>query len=159
MKRLMGIILTFVSASLVAAALAGDDGAIKPKDGPLKMSPKPDVDLSGFYECSGEDSAGKKYSGVCHVVQVNQVHIVTWLTGGASFSGVGLTTISGDKTVFSVSWAIAKEGQIMRGINVYAVSRREGKLHMVGFWATAPGNGQRHRETLKWLKESKQDDE
>lgn len=133
--------------------------ALLPAGEQLKLAPQPEVDLSGFYECFGKDISGVKYSGVCHVVRKAQIHVVTWLTGGNATSGVGIVTHIGDKSVFSVSWAMNKEGQVVRGVNAYVVSRKDGHLHMIGRWSTIPGNGQQNHETLKWLKESGKDDE
>lgn len=106
---------------------------------------KPAVDLSGYYECDGLEVGGKKYSGLCVLKKKSEIYIVTWVIGTQTFTGVGVH----EDGRFSVSWAVAADKGMVRGINAYKV--HDGPK-LVGRWATLPGPGIIQDETLTFLK-------
>lgn len=123
---------------------------------PPPEAPAPDAkrvelaDLSGYYSCTGEDAAGKPYSGVCSILRRGDVYVVTWTVGsGQGFGGIGLRTGNS----FSVGWALpsGESGLLIRGINTYTIHPATRRL--AGRWGTVPGKTSTGTESLEWLKD------
>ena len=75
-------------------------------------------DLSGYYTCRGEETSGKKYSGVAVITKKNDVYLVQWMVGsGSTFTGVAVRQGS----TFAASWAMTTEKGIVRGVNLYRI--------------------------------------
>jgi hypothetical protein len=107
-----------------------------------------DMDITGYYTCSGREGVGKNYTGVAVISKKDDVYTVQWIigTGGAAFYGVAVR--QGDS--FAASWAIpGDKGGVVRGVNLYRI---ESGPRLVGRWATMPGDGTLRTETLTFLK-------
>ena len=93
------------------------------------------ADISGYYTCKGIEGSGKSYSGIAVVAKKGEVYIVSWMVGaGSTFTGIGIR----QGNVLAVSWAIASDKGLIRGVNLYKV---EPGPRLVGRWATLPGGG------------------
>lgn len=144
-------------ALLLAMTMDAPEIKQKPALAPVKDQK---IDISGYYTCRGKDAGGKKYSGICTIIVVDGVYVVSWHVGPTSFTGVGMQIVNGTKNTLSVGWATVKDGQVGRGVNHYDVYKgSDGKPHMVGRWCSLPGSGQVHTETLAWLKEIDDDED
>jgi hypothetical protein len=89
---------------------------------------------------------GKTYSGIAVIAKKGEVYLVTWMIGsGSAFSGLGIR----QGNTLAVSWALAGERGMVRGVNLYRI---ESGPRLVGRWATLPGPGVLHSETLTFLK-------
>jgi len=101
----------------------------------------PMADLSGIYQVSGSEGA-KTYQGAATIKKVGEVYVVTWAMENNA-QGVGIRV--GD--TFSVGWSqMDAKGS---AVTVYTIS--PGPV-LRGRWASIPGNGQTHQETLKFIK-------
>jgi hypothetical protein len=138
----------FLRLTLIAAAL----GTMAPNVPDTRLAKAEKIvieestDISGYYTCKGTEPGGKNYSGVAVITKQNQVYTVQWIVGsGSSFAGIGIRQANN----FSASWAIATEKGLIRGVNTYKI---EPGPRLVGRWATLPGVGVMHNETLTFLK-------
>jgi len=137
-NMLLVVVISGVSSNRPEGPIAKADGK---KEAETEVG-----DLSGYYTCRGEESNGKKYSGVAVVTKKNDVYLVQWMVGsGSTFTGVGVR----QGTTFAASWAMTTEKGVVRGINLYRI---EAGPRMTGRWATLPGNGVVQTETLTFLK-------
>lgn len=109
------------------------------------------AEIDGFYSCKGKEAGGKSYSGVCVIAKKGDIYLVSWMIGaGSTFSGVGIR----QGNSLSVSWAMAGDRGLVRGVNVYTIQSNR----LVGRWATLPGPGLVQTETLTFLKGAEDDD-
>lgn len=103
-------------------------------------------DISGYYDCRGQQSDGKKYNGVVIIRKMNEVYVVSWvIPGNPSFTGIGIR----QNNRFAVSWAMLGEKKFIQGINFYKI---EPGPRLAGRWTSLPGNGVLQWETLMFLK-------
>lgn len=112
-----------------------------------KIIPKEEIgDISGYYDCKGEQFDGKKYTGVVIIYKKNDVYVVSWvIAGNPSFTGIGIRR----NNYLAVSWALQGEKKFIQGINFYRI---EPGPRLVGRWASLPGIGELQKETLIFLK-------
>jgi hypothetical protein len=118
-----------------------------------KTGLEPEVaDISGYYNCRGQESSGKTYSGVAVISKKNDIYVIQWMIGsGSTFTGIGIR----QGNTFSASWALPAERGLVRGVNTYKI---EPGPRLVGRWATLPGSGALQSETLTFLKSIEEDD-
>ena len=142
--------LTLVAAALGTMAPNVPDTRLAKAD---KIVVEESADISGYYTCKGTEAGGKSYSGIAVITKQNQVYTIQWMIGsGSSFSGIGIR--QGNN--FSTSWALSTEKGIIRGVNNYKI---ESGPRLVGRWATLPGAGVMHNESLTFLKNLEPEEE
>lgn len=109
---------------------------------------KIDWDVEGYYHVRGKEAGGKSYTGLCTIKKKGDVFLVqVMVDGAASYTGIGIRK----GMVFAVGWSLpAAGGNLIRGLTLYDMLPREGKLS--GSWATFPGPGLLQAETLTWLR-------
>ncbi len=135
-----------LTVAVIASAMTV---ANTPKQPPEKIGPPVDVatePMEGYYSADGHEQTAtgqKAYSGVCTIRKARDIFVVTWSINGSSFTGIGL--MRGD--TFSVGWGMP-DGKVS-GLNVYKLNS-DGTLD--GHWATFPGSGKAHPESLKLLR-------
>ena len=137
--------LLMCALALCSSTLGMPDRKVQEK--PLKLAIEPVIEIGGYYSCQGVDGGGKTYKGLAAISRQKEVYLVQWMVDvGTAFTGIGIR----QGNTLSVSWALPpnKEGVTVCGINVYKI--HPGRL--VGKWATLPGNGVQHDETLTFLK-------
>ena len=139
-------------AHSLALALAASFFSSNPTDksapaDKVKAAPVDDVaDISGYYNCKGQEAGGKKYSGIAVITKKSEVYLVQWMIGtGSTFSGIGIR----QGNTLAVSWTLPAERGVVRGVNLYRI---EAGPRLNGRWATVPGPGVMQSETLTFLK-------
>ena len=123
----------------------------KDKDKPPSIRQvEPEVaDLTGYYECKGQEAGGKGYSGVVTMVKKADVYLISWTVGGGSnFSGIAIR----QGNTLAASWSINTERGVVKGVNLYRIESTVGGPRLVGRWASVPGPGVQQPETLTFLK-------
>lgn len=113
-----------------------------------KPAPQKEIgDISGYYDCEGQQSDGKKYNGVVVIQKRNEAYVVSWIIpGNPSFTGIGVR----QGNLLAVSWAMMQgEKKFIQGVNFYKI---EPGPRLAGRWASLPGNGVLQWETLMFLK-------
>lgn len=138
------ITVAFAAALTVhTVATFGDTGK-----GEKVKPPQPIVEPTpGYYEAEGvqttRDGERKYYSGIALIDKVGETYFCQWNVVGNVFSGVGVF----HDGILSVGWT--GEGGKLCG-TYHLKLNADGSLD--GRWATIPGNGVSHRETLKLLR-------
>ena len=106
-------------------------------------------DLSGFYQCKGQELGGKTYTGVCMLVKKNDVYLIQWMvTGGSTFTGIAIR----QGNTLAASWAIPNDRGVVRGVNLYRIETSAAGPRLTGRWTTMPGPGALQNEALTFLK-------
>jgi hypothetical protein len=149
--RFFALVIFLVWAVLVALNVQAEPGKLEQKKGASGLRQiEPEIaDLSGYYICRGEESGGKKYSGICVLVKKGDVYVVSWVMAtGQSFTGIGLR--QGNQ--LAASWAIVTEKGTVRGVNLYRIESVVGGQRLIGRWTSLPGPGLQQQETLTFLK-------
>ena len=133
------------AASLLLTATNRPDAG-KAGDKADAFKSKGEIDISGYYACSGKEGPGKTYNGVAVISKKRDIYVVQWTVGvGAAFFGIGIR----DGNTLSCSWAIPGDKGVVRGINVYHI---ESGPRLVGRWTSFPGDGSIKTETLTFLR-------
>ena len=122
---------------LTLAALLAVDAA---KPTPPKIAEPGETTLEGIYRSVSKEG-DKSIVTAATIRKAGSIYIVQWSTGTV---GIGIRTSAG----FSVGWTMETEsGKMFRGVTVYAIKGRT----LRGHWATLPGPGRVHDETMTWL--------
>ncbi len=95
--------------------------------------------LDGYYEANGMVK-DKEYTSLVVIAKQGQVYAVIWINGATPQSGVGIL----DEGRLIVGFA----GDNVRGVAIYEI--KEKKLE--GTWTTLPGDGNKYKETLTFIK-------
>ena len=95
------------------------------------------LDIDGYYECQGEG-----YTGVVVVIRMEDVYVVRWIVGASTYTGIGMRDAEG---AIVVGWSNDK----LRGVSAFRI---EPGPKLTGEWATLPGDGTKHKETLTFIK-------
>lgn len=127
--------LAYTRADLDNARIALADA--RRADEPLPELPIVTVE-PGYYAVEGTAN-GKAYSGVASIVPAGKSYLVTWLSGPAVSSGVGM--MDGGNFIVSIN------GDGLRGVAVYRVAPGP---ELRGEWVTL-GAGERGRERMRFL--------
>jgi hypothetical protein len=114
---------------------------LMPEKNLADLPPPADVDIEGYYSCSGKDANHEPYSGVVVIARRGDVYVVGWQIESNISVGVGIR----QGNVLSVGFR-GSEGMI--GVCRYVIEVEDGKPTLKGSWATAPGDGRAHQETL-----------
>lgn len=142
----------FCSFIVFATTVATDRENTSPLKEPKIGLQKEIGDISGYYDCKGRQSDGKRYNGVVIIRKVNEAYIVSWvIPGNPSFTGIGVR----QNNHLAVGWAMQGEKKFIQGINFYKI---EPGPRLVGRWASLPGMGVLQRETLIFLKAPDEDE-
>lgn len=112
---------------------------------PVQVNPPPAPPplisiLDGYYEANGEVK-GKEYTSLVIIAKQGKAYVVIWVNGATPQSGVGIL----EEGRLIVGFA-GEDG--LRGVAIYDI--KEKKLE--GVWTTLPGDGNRYKETLTFIK-------
>lgn len=100
-----------------------------------------ETSLEGIYRSVSREGDKAAIVTAATIRKAGSVYIVQWSTGTA---GIGIRTSAG----FSVGWTMETDsGKMFRGVTVYQVKGRT----LRGQWATLPGPGRLHEETMTWM--------
>jgi hypothetical protein len=133
--------------SAISSALVLGLATLMPEKSLADLPAPAAVDIEGFYSCHGKDANREPYSGVVIVARRGDVYVVGWQIESNTSVGVGLR----EGNVLSVGFR-GPEGTT--GVCRYAIEIEDGKPILKGSWATAPGDGRSHQETLTFLRKA-----
>lgn len=104
-------------------------------------------DLVGYYTVQGQIvGSDNPYAGIVSITKDGKAYRVRWLLEDGSMA-VGVGILDGS------SLCVGSSVGAGRAVSAkYEVTQAAGKVTLAGRWASVPGNGQVHTETLTWLR-------